>query len=62
MSMKAETYYIYLTKNIIRELEVINSRIDLLPDSIKKDEAHTKANELITAIERIKKEMSDVDQ
>lgn len=47
---------LYLTTNILRELDIIDLRIKTLPDSAKKEVAQIKSDELRTIINAIDKE------
>lgn len=47
----------YLTINILRELEVIDLRIKILPDSTKKEIAQIKLDELQAIIKAIDEEV-----
>lgn len=47
---------LYLTTNILRELDIIDLRIKTLPDSTKKEAAQIKSDELRTIIKAIDKE------
>ena len=47
---------LYLTTNILRELDIIDLRIKTLPDSTKKEAAQIKSDELRTFIKAIDKE------
>lgn len=46
----------YLTINILRELDIVNLRIKILPDSIKKEVAQIKLDELRVIIRGIDEE------
>lgn len=46
----------YLTTNILRELDIIDLRIKTLPDSVKKEIAQIKSDELRTVIKLIDNE------
>ena len=48
---------LYLTINILRELDIIDLRIKTLPDSVKKEVAQIKSDELRTIIKAIDKEI-----
>lgn len=50
------TYNKYATKNILRELKIIEIQIETLPDSIKKEVAQVKVVELRAIIQAIKEE------
>ena len=47
---------LYLTINILRELDIIDLRIKTLPDSVKKEVAQIKSDELRTIIKAIDEE------
>lgn len=49
----------YLTENILRELDIIDLQIKTLPDSVKKEVAQIKSDELRTIIKAIDKEVTN---
>ena len=61
MSM-SNSYKQYSTINILRELDIIDLRIETLPDSVKKEVAQIKSNELRRIIDIIRKEEIGNDQ
>lgn len=61
MSM-SNSYKHYSIINILRELDIIDLRIKTLPDSVKKEVAQIKSNELRRIIEVIGKEETSNDQ
>ena len=58
----SNSYKHYSIINILRELDIIDLRIKTLPDSVKKEVAQIKSNELRRIIEVIGKEETSNDQ